>query len=306
MKGLELSRKYYEECALPAWEKSFPRALSRAAFGLAGEGSDCFEFDDEVSQDHDWGPGFCIWLMDEDAGYEPWFKKAYAELPGAFGDLPERRETPEGAGRVGVMRVSGFYRRFTGFPKGPKTLMEWLSVPEQYLAVATNGAVFRDDRGEFSAIRRRLLGFYPEDVRRKKIAARMAEAAQAGQYNYSRCLKHGETVAAELALRNFAEAAMSLAYLLNRRYMPFYKWAHRGLSGLERLPEMSGLISRLFGRASQAEKEERIEEICGLLLEELIEQELCLPGDSFLLAHTDEVTRGICDEQIRSLPVQAG
>lgn len=30
----------------------------------------------------------------------------------------------------------------------------------------------------------------PEDVRRKKLAARLIFMAQSGQYNYSRCLGH--------------------------------------------------------------------------------------------------------------------
>ena len=62
MKGLELSRLCYEQSGRPALEAQFPELFPRMAVGLAGEGSECFGFDDAFSRDHDWGPGFCLWL----------------------------------------------------------------------------------------------------------------------------------------------------------------------------------------------------------------------------------------------------
>ena len=78
MKGLELARRYWEEVGRPAFEKGCPKVLEKASVGLAGEGSECFGFDDEYSQDHDWGPGFCVWLSDED--YKEFGGKAMNEF----------------------------------------------------------------------------------------------------------------------------------------------------------------------------------------------------------------------------------
>ncbi len=56
MTGLELSRAYFEEYGMPMLEEQFPDLLPFLAAGLFGSGSECFGYDDEVSQDHDFEP----------------------------------------------------------------------------------------------------------------------------------------------------------------------------------------------------------------------------------------------------------
>lgn len=197
--------------------------------------------------------------------------------------------------------------------------MDWLFLPESYLAAATNGRVFLDKLGEFSKIREQLLPCYPEDVRLKKIAARAAVMAQSGQYNYARCMKRGETVAAQLALDEFLKAAISIIYLLNKKYMPFYKWMYRGMCEFSILKEAVALIKPLAEldcqRQAWSEKtvllpinnEDQkvllIEEICSLVVEELKEQGLTKNEDIFLENHTQEICSHIEDEKIRNLHV---
>ena len=66
MNGLELSESYFEEFGKPMLERDFPDLLPHLAAGLCGSGSECFGFDDEVSRDHDFEPGFLIFLPGED------------------------------------------------------------------------------------------------------------------------------------------------------------------------------------------------------------------------------------------------
>ena len=65
MNGLELSRAFYEQYGAPMLHEQFPEVEKLVAVGLIGSGSECLGFDDEVSRDHDFEPGFCLLLPDE-------------------------------------------------------------------------------------------------------------------------------------------------------------------------------------------------------------------------------------------------
>ena len=66
MKGLEISEAYFREHGMPMLEEKFPELLPHVAAGLFGSGSECFGFDDELSRDHDFDPGFMLLLPGED------------------------------------------------------------------------------------------------------------------------------------------------------------------------------------------------------------------------------------------------
>ena len=183
MQGLELCRLFYLRHGAPLIESRLGERARRVAVGLAGQGSDCLGFDDELSRDHDFGPGFCLWLTDEDdEDFGDELRRLYTELPKLFLGYA-RNATPQGAGRVGVMRISRFYAQYTGCRGIPSGDAAWLRIPEHLLAAATSGEIFRDELGEFSRVRNGLLPCYPDDVRLKKLATRIFVMAQAGQYN---------------------------------------------------------------------------------------------------------------------------
>ena len=95
-------------------------------------------------------------------------------------DFDDTKSSALGTSGVGVMRISDFYRRFTGCSGAPEAWRDWLHLPSYALAQAVSGEVFRDDLGEFSRIRNEIAHGMPEDVRRKKLAARLAFMAQSG------------------------------------------------------------------------------------------------------------------------------
>ena len=194
--------------------EQFPDALPYLAAGLLGSGSECFGWDDEVSQDHDFEPGFCIFLPDEDAldrrtAFQ--LERAYAKLPKEFGGFRRPMLLPVGGARRGVMRLAEFLTEKTGTPDGVLTLGQWLTVPEQALFECVNGEVYFDNLGALTDARERL-AYFPEDVRLKRLAGHLLLMAQAGQYNFARCLAHGEPAAAQLAVCEFVKSALSAVF----------------------------------------------------------------------------------------------
>ena len=311
MQGMELAKKYYETYGARMIAETCGNLADRIAVGLVGEGSQCFGFDDAISPDHDFGPGFCIWML------EPDYTRCREKLSAAYQALPEdflgfTRRNIQDQSRVGVMTVKGFYRKYLGLEQPPVTNREWLFLKETDLALCTNGAVFRDDCGEFTGFREALLRFYPQDILRKKIAARAAVMSQAGQYNLLRCLRRQDAMAAMFALSQFSESALSMVHLLNRRYMPFYKWSYRSAQGLEKMQQTVQKIGNLpqtftavgCGDFAAAEKLafEQTESICEDTAQELNRQGFSRNRSAFLQEHLPEIMAEIRDEQIRRLP----
>jgi len=312
MNGLDLSEKYFLEIGYKMLQKKFPDYIHRIAAGLIGGGSECYGFDDEISRDHDWGPGFCLWLTSEDySSIGEILQQEYDRLPREFKGHHARTTTPLSGQRVGVFEVFSFFRQFTGLEHTPSKLLEWQRIPEEYLAQATNGKVFFDSSGIVSEIRDSLAAYYPDDIRLKKIAARCMTAGQSGQYNFSRSLQRKEYVAAHYALSEFTQDSISLIFLLNRRYKPFYKWMHRSLKNCPILGEVlhpiykNMVISNIKNKKSDFVCQQ-IEIISIHIIKELIKQGLSDIASNFLCDHGPVIQSKIKDVYLRSLHVMAG
>ena len=307
MKGLELSELYFLEVGRPSMTEYFPELLSKAAAGLSGEGSECLGYDDEISRDHDFGPAFCLWLSDEDyasGGAE--LEKWYSGLPGEFMGFPARISTAMAGKRVGPMRISDFYRKFTGCAGLPERELQWLRIPEHFLRQVSNGKVFEDQKGDFSKIREGYLDFYPEEVRKKKLAARAVTMAQSGQYNYPRALQRGDDGAAFLALSEFSKAAVSMAHLLSRVYTPYYKWMFRSFRELPLFEKERECLENIIRQPLSEVNTDRIERFCIRIVEIWQSQGLTMKNDSFLEIQGQELYRQIRSDDLRKLHILDG
>ena len=172
--------------------------------------------------------------------------------------------------------------------------------------MVTNGELFQETPGKFTEMRQAFGEFYPEDLRKKKLAMHCALAAQSGQYNYARCAHRGEMVAAYLASAEFIQHAQAIIFLLNKKYRPYYKWTHRAMKGLPVLGAAAApKIEALAGNAEFHVKVDLIEEISAEIIKELRKEGLSSSRSDFLLQHAEEVQRRIEDPQLRAMHLMA-
>ena len=292
-------------------EKDFPELLPFLAAGLLGSGSECFGYDDEVSRDHDFDPGFCIFIPGEDkVSRKDAFRleRAYHDLPKEFMGLERPDQQPVGGARRGIIRTEDFLMEKTGTPDGCLTLSQWMTVPEQLLLEVTNGELFFDSLRQLTEARSRL-AFFPEDVMKKKLAGQLLLMGQSGQYNYLRCIRHGEKAAAQLAAVEFVRSSASVLFLLNRRYQPYYKWCFRAMRSLPRLSILAELLEYLLTTDNEdgiyMDKYDVIESISADIAAELERQNLTSVSAAELERHAYSVNDGIGDPDLRNAHVLA-
>ncbi len=229
------NRRFYDKFVAPMIHERFSAYEDRIAVGIAGEGSDCLGYDDQISRDHDFGTGVCLWLTDEDMAL---FGK---ELTHAYDNLVDAEErsffTRRLRQRRGVMTIHDFYSNILSIDcdiqKGSLNEDQWYRLDHSCLKTATNGEIFRDDLGIFTSFRNYLLGYYPDRVWRSRIAEQLHQYASSLQVNYARCMSRGDVVAATLCKAKGLSAAMELFFLLKREYPPYYKWTHRAMCDLD-------------------------------------------------------------------------
>ena len=285
--GMTLCRQYYETFGKPMLQRMFPDAWKQIAVGLAGEGSECFGYDDALSQDHDFGPGFCIWVPDEmDEAQVAALQQAYALLPKTYCGIT-RTVTPQGNNRVGVCRISDFYRRLIGIGGVPQTETQWLQIEEEQLAAAVNGAVFQDNLGTFTRIRKTLQLGYPKAVRLRRLAQETAWMAQRGQYNLPRLLQRGDKLTAILAFSHFAESTMRATHLCANVYAPYYKWL---LHSTEQLPlgkEIAARLKQWETLPMEKWETEIVTPVCQMLANQMRTQGITEREETYMQVHAE-------------------
>ena len=324
--NMDRCQTFYENYGKPMIRAKFPEYEDRIAVGLVGEGSDCFGFDDDISKDHDYGIGFCMWLSDSD--YNKIGLKLQAEyidlIEANSADFIDRCENLKGKSinklmdkRRGVFPIRKFYEDLLGeeinYDNPLLSDNQWLNIDEDKLAVAVNGQIYKDEAGIFSEIRDSLLEYYPDKIWRLRLAKKLHEFSQYGQSNYERMMARHDHVTANLCIYKGIECAMDIAFLLNKTYAPYYKWKRKAISRLPRLSELGLIVDYMTSLESQSKVWENkeynpyvvnsedkfvaaFEDMANLILEEMNRQQLVSGEDLFLEVYCKVLTEKVADD----------
>ncbi|MCR5742438.1 MAG: DUF4125 family protein [Lachnospiraceae bacterium] len=303
-RNLDRCRLFYEKNFSGVLREKFGEYLDHIAIGIVGEGSDAFGFDDAISRDHDYGLGFCIWVDDE----------VYDQIGSSLKDEYDKLFLVAAADRLGerrgVFRARKFYEDILHCHVGDDAVIDddtLLSMEEYTLACATNGQIYKSG-GVFSRIREGLLKHYPENVRLKRLAGELHNYSQFIQSNYPRMMARRDYVTADICISEGMKSAMHIAYLLSKRYAPYYKWMRRGLDELGRFKPLMDKLDELALVKPDREAWENYsysslsinsadrvvalgENIAGIILAELKRQGIVTGDDLFLESYSQEILK---------------
>lgn len=272
MKGLQISRRYFFEWGLPFIKAEFPGLEKRIAAGLSG-GSEVIGADDKLSQDHDWGPRFELWLTTDD--YRRFGRRLRKEIniaaPENFLGIRYHFFGKKKDG-VSVDPIDRVFEWF-GWRNPPPRPRDWfkrrgadaLVDKESWLYFMKHGPVFHDPLGEFSA-RKNAFSHYPRDVRYKLMADLCLSIWGLGEYKFCRRHVHRKNpVAIQICLGLFVQEVMRLCFLLNDDYAPHEVWIHYEFRKLPEARALDPKIRQLVESNDLNEQGDIVLHICSYL-----------------------------------------
>jgi len=273
IKGLELSRLFFEEAVRPVLQREFPSL--RYAAALLGTGSEVLGFDDEMSADHGWGPRVDLFLTeaDFDAARDAVRDALGRGLPHRFRGYPtsftepdpadngtqhlEERDSGPVRHKVELMTARGFFKGYLAFDVGREVEpADWLTFPEQKLRTVASGAVFHDRVG-LEDVRRRF-AYYPRDVWLYQLASAWARVGQE-EHLMGRAGSVGDELGSALIGARLVRDLMRLCFLMERTYAPSPKWFG---PAFERLACAAALSPPLRAALAAREWRERERHLC--------------------------------------------
>ncbi|HEX8147954.1 MAG TPA: DUF4037 domain-containing protein [Pyrinomonadaceae bacterium] len=271
VKGLELSRLFFEEAVRPALAAEFP-ALRYAA-ALLGTGSEVLGFDTEMSADHGWGPRVDLFVGEADYGARDSIREALRhKLPHSVRGYPtsftgrdpsdnnvqhlDARDAGPVDHRVEVMTPRGFFLNYLAFDVEQEIEpADWLTFPEQKLRTVNSGGIFHDGVG-LEELRRKF-SYYPRDVWLYQLASAWARVGQE-EHLMGRAGSVGDEIGSALIGARLVRDLMRLCFLLERTYAPYPKWFGTAFDLLHCSGELSPSLRAALAAPTWRERERHL------------------------------------------------
>lgn len=280
MKGLEIAKDFFFNWGKPFLEQECPELTGQIAAGRFS-GSDVLGADDELSQDHNWGPQFSLFLSAAD------FSRFGAELSERMNRAAPAKWNGywvDGAGdqNVIVEPIPRLIQEQIGFVDFPRSDEDWglivrdrvvggtVEARESALYYLRHGALWLNNNEEFAQWRE-ALAYYPEQVWFARLAEECFRLWQYGEYNFvQRVAKRGDPLAIRMCLGEFAEGVMRMSLLLEKDYTPYWKWLAHAFRKLDRADHYAPLLESLLGSIDPAEQADIVTQICHDIHQELL------------------------------------
>jgi hypothetical protein len=304
---LAVSRDFFTEIVQPILEREFPHETAQAAFGLFGLGSEALGLDDELSRDHHWGVRIDGLLPDTvpPERRNEIQQTVRANLPSSYRGHSLREGHLAGAGLT-LDTLPAFLARTVGLDYVPASYTDWLQVTDEDVIHVINGEVWHDPSGRFTEIRKAFQSYYPEPVRRRRIAHWCRYFSGMGTYALKRALLRGNEYYAATAFGKAIRWGVQLAFLLDRRYFPYDKWL---MAHLDRLPRLDTPVRPLVDEAVRLStpwerKLELLHELADLLDTTMVADGLIRPHPKYCPSPTSgyRLLEHAYAELIQSLP----
>lgn len=253
-KGLEIAQTFFREWGLTYIQQNFPHLEKRVMAGLF-HGSQIYGADDELSQDHGWGPMFTLFLSEKD--YTTYGEElsrrvrldAPREWQGFHFHFPDEN--------IDVTSLERFFKDELGYddPDAWQKMEDRTYNRDLALYRIRHGHVLYDPAGEFARWRA-AFHTYPRHIWLARVEQELFHVWHYGQYNFLDRLTHRrDPVVIQIAMGHFTEAVMRLCLLLEHDYGPYWKWLafeFRKRASAERLDPLLRALAETLDIAARA------------------------------------------------------
>lgn len=282
---IDVSHDFFDQIIKPILEENYPDEIAQMTFGVFGLGSEALRLDDEYSRDHHWGLRIDA-LMPEDVftnKREAMLETLSANIPTTFQGHELGEGLVAGAG-IAPDILPGFLARTIGINHPPESYQEWLSIPEEDIIHVVNGEVWHDPLEQFTAIRQKLQGYYPEPVRLRRMAHWCRYFSGMGTYALKRAILRNNEVFAATAFGKSIRWGIQLAFMLDKQYYPYDKWLYDLFKRLPRMYDRLGPIvdEAVSLSASWERKLELLDQMSDVLDTAMVEDGIIEPHPKFV------------------------